>query len=204
MTVELKHQGRNQQVQRLGAPPAQGLFDPLREHDACGVGFVADLNAVPSHKIIECGLNILVNLTHRGAAGADPNAGDGAGMLVQMPHVFLEKTCASLGIELPAQGEYAVGQMFMPSNEAQRIYCEQTVRRVIEAEGMELLGWRDVPTDNSCLPQMIIETEPRHRQVFIGRGKSIPDETTFERKLYILRKVISNTINGDNGGRDIG
>jgi len=203
MTVEWQDL-RGKGPVRLGAPPAQGLFDPLREHDACGVGFVADLNAQPSHKIVEHGLNILVNLTHRGAAGADPLAGDGAGILVQIPHEFLRKVTTSLGIKLPAPGHYAVGHMFMPSNEAQRIYCESTVQRVIEAEGLQLLGWRDVPTDNSSLPQSIIETEPRHRQVFIGRGKTVKDETTFERKLYILRKVISNTINGDNGGRDIG
>ena len=161
MTVEWQDL-RSKEPVRLGAPPAQGLFDPLREYDACGVGFVADLNAVPSHKIVEHGLNILVNLTHRGAAGADPNAGDGAGMLVQIPHAFLQKTCSSLGIKLPAPGEYAVGQMFMPANAAQRIYCESTVQRAVEAEGMQVLGWRDVPTDNSCLPQMIIAVSYTH------------------------------------------
>ncbi len=188
----------------FGLPPAQGLYDPAREHDACGVGFVADLKGRPSHKIIEHGLQILVNLTHRGAVGADPLAGDGAGMLVQIPHEFLKEVCAPLRINLPEPGHYAVGHMFMPRNEAQRIYCESVVERVTEAEGLELLGWRDVPADNSCLSAPVIETEPRHRQVFIGRDPGIEDEVTFERKLYILRKVISNTINGDTGGRDIG
>jgi glutamate synthase (NADPH/NADH) large chain len=203
MTVE-RQSLRSQRVVRLGAPPAQGLYDPTREHDACGVGFVADLNARPSHKIIEHGLNILVNLTHRGAVGADPLAGDGAGMLVQIPHDFLRHLCAALGIKLPRPGYYAVGQMFMPRNQAQRIYCESVVKRATEAEGLELIGWRDVPTDNSCLSESVIETEPVHRQVFIGRGKGAEDETTFERKLYIVRKVISNTINGETGGRNIG
>jgi len=185
-------------------PPAQGLYDPSREHDACGVGFVADLKARPSHKIIEHGLQILENLTHRGAVGADPLAGDGAGILVQIPHSFLKEACASLRIQLPEPGHYAVGHMFMPRSQAQRIYCESVVERVADAEDLRVLGWRDVPTDNSCLSAPVIETEPRHRQVFIGRGPGIEDEATFERKLYILRKVISNTINGETGGRDIG
>jgi len=185
-------------------PPAQGLYDPSREHDACGVGFVADLKARPSHKIIEHGLQILENLTHRGAVGADPLAGDGAGILVQIPHAFLKEACASLRIQLPEPGHYAVGHMFMPRSQAQRIYCESVVERVADAEDLRVLGWRDVPTDNSCLSAPVIETEPRHRQVFIGCGPGIEDEATFERKLYILRKVISNTINGETGGRDIG
>ena len=185
-------------------PPAQGLYDPKREHDACGVGFVADLKARPSHTIVQYGLQILENLTHRGAVGADPLAGDGAGMLVQMPHEFLKVVTAPLRIALPEPGHYAVGHMFMPRNEAQRIYCQSVVERATEAEGLQLLGWRDVPTDNTCLGQSVIETEPRHMQVFIGRGRDVKDESSFERKLYILRKVISNTINGDTGGRDIG
>src|SRR5262245_57594543 len=174
-------------------PPAQGLYDPKREHDACGVGFVADLKARPSHKIIEHGLQILENLTHRGAVGADPLAGDGAGILVQIPHEFLKVVHRPLGISLPEPGHYGVGHMFLPRNEAQRIYCRSVVERVIEAEGLQLLGWREVPTDNSCLSAPVIETEPLHIQVFIGRGRGIEDDTTFERRLYLLRKVISNT-----------
>ena len=149
-------------------------------------------------------MQILENLTHRGAAGADPLAGDGAGILVQIPHEFLKEVCAPLKIKLPEPGHYAVGNMFMPRNRAQRIYCESVVARVVEAEGLKLLGWRDVPADNSCLSASVIETEPTHRQVFIGRGPDIEDENEFERRLYILRKVISNTINGETGGRDIG
>ncbi|MFO7479016.1 MAG: glutamate synthase large subunit, partial [Methyloceanibacter sp.] len=185
-------------------PLAQGLYDPKREHDACGVGFVADLKGRPSHQIVKYGLQILENLTHRGAVGADPKAGDGAGMLVQIPHAFLQEVCSPLKIDLPAPGHYGVGMMFMPRNHAQRIYCEQVVARVTEAEGLTLLGWRDVPVDNSCLSAPVIETEPVHRQVFIGRGPDIEDENDFERRLYILRKVISNTVLGETGGRDIG
>ena len=185
-------------------PPAQGLYDPKREHDACGVGFVADLKGRPSHKIVEHGIQILENLTHRGATGADPLAGDGAGILVQIPHEFLKAVTAPLKIKLPEPGHYAVGHMFMPRNRAQRIYCESVVARVVDAEGLKLLGWRDVPSDNSCLSASVIETEPTHRQVFIGRGADVEDENDFERRLYVLRKVISNTINGETGGRDIG
>src|SRR6476619_5344770 len=203
--MSVNHQGSNRKFTGQALPPpAQGLYDPKREHDACGVGFVADLKARPSHKIIEQGLQILENLTHRGAVGADPLAGDGAGILVQIPHEFLKVVTGPLRISLPEPGHYAVGHMFMPGNLAQRIYCQSVVERVVEAEGLQLLGWRDVPTDNSCLGSCVIETEPHHRQVFIGRGPGIKDEATFERRLYILRKVISNTINGDTGGRDIG
>jgi glutamate synthase domain-containing protein 2/glutamate synthase domain-containing protein 1/glutamate synthase domain-containing protein 3 len=185
-------------------PAAQGLYDPKHEHDACGVGFVADLKGRPSRKIIEDSLQVLENLTHRGAAGADPLAGDGAGILVQIPHDFLRAVCAPLNIELPEPGHYGVGQMFMPRNQAQRIYCESVIERVIEAEGLTLIGWRDVPCDNSCLSASVIATEPVHRQVFIGRGPGIEDETAFERRLFLLRKVISNTVMGETGGREIG
>ncbi len=193
-----------QTTPRPSVPAAQGLYDPANEHDACGVGFVADLKGGKSHKIIEYGLQILENLTHRGAAGADPRDGDGAGMLVQIPHAFFREVCPPLNIDLPEPGHYGVGHMFMPSNETQRIYCESTVERVLDAEGFKLLGWRTVPTDNACLSPEVVETEPTHRQVFIGRGPDMKDEAEFERRLYLLRKVISNTINGENGGRDIG
>ena len=187
-----------------GLPRAQGLYDPTNEHDACGVGFVADLKGTKSRTIVEHGLEILVNLTHRGAAGADSRDGDGAGMLIQIPHAFFEDVCAPLGFTLPEAGHYAVGQIFMPSNQAQRIYCESAVERVIESEGLTLLGWRTVPTDNATLSPEVVDTEPVHRQVFIGRGPGVEDETDFERRLYILRKAISSTINGETGGRDIG
>jgi glutamate synthase domain-containing protein 2/glutamate synthase domain-containing protein 1/glutamate synthase domain-containing protein 3 len=189
------------EIASRGVPPPQGLYHPAFEHDACGVGFVADLTGRRSHETVEAGLQLLVNLTHRGASGADPRFGDGAGMLLQIPHDFFEAAC---GFDMPEPGHYAVGQLFMPSNQAQRIYCQSAVERVIEAEGLELLGWRDVPTDNSCLPPVVIETEPVHRQVFIGRGSKIQDEESFERKLYITRKIIANSINGETGGHDIG
>jgi glutamate synthase (NADPH/NADH) large chain len=182
----------------------QGLYDPALDHDACGVGFVAHLGNEISHDIILKGIQILENLEHRGATGADPRAGDGAGMLVQIPHDFLSGECDVLGFELPESGQYGVGQIFMPQDEALRDHCREIVERAISGEGHTMLGWRDVPVDNSCLSQPVIETEPVHMQVFIGRREDSADEALFERHLYLLRKVISNTIFKETEGRDNG
>ncbi len=183
---------------------AQGLYSPAFEHDSCGVGFVADLKGRKSHRIIEYGLEALLNLTHRGAVGADPDAGDGAGLLAQIPHDLMHQECAKLGIELPEPGHYAVGQIFMPQDDATRRQFEEIIEKTIADEGHELLGWRDVPVDNSCLPQSVRDTEPHHRQVFIRRVPSIADEDAFERRLYVLRKMISGAIYGETAGRDTG
>ncbi len=180
----------------------QGLYDPALDHDACGVGFVAHLENEKSHDIVAKGIQILKNLEHRGATGADPRAGDGAGMLVQIPHDFLSGECDGLGFELLEAGHYGVGQIFMPQDEALRDHCREIVERAISGEGHAMLGWRDVPVDNSCLSQPVIETEPVHMQVFIGRREDSADETQFERHLYLLRKVISNMIFKETEGRD--
>ena len=136
-------------------PPEQlaGLADPRNEHDSCGVGFIADLKGNRSHEIIEKGLQILKNLTHRGAVGADPLVGDGAGILVQIPHQFLAEECAALGFSLPKPGDYGVGYLFMPRDEARRRHYEEIVAQVIKEEGQRPLGWRSVPVDNSSLSQ---------------------------------------------------
>ncbi|MEE9586850.1 MAG: glutamate synthase subunit alpha, partial [Hyphomicrobiaceae bacterium] len=198
---------------RLGAPfegtnrglaQAHGLYSPAHEHDACGVGFVADLKGRKSHSIVQDGLKILENLTHRGAVGADPLAGDGAGMLLQIPHEFLAQECAGLGFTLPSAGSYGVGQIFMPSDDAIRHHCVEVIERVIAEEGQKLLGWREVPVDNSCLSESVIATEPVHLQVFIERGAGFEDGDAFERQLYVLRKVVSNTIFEETQGRDNG
>jgi glutamate synthase (NADPH/NADH) large chain len=161
---------------RPSAPPTQGLFDPALEKDSCGVGFIADLSNRKSHAIIEHGLTILQNLEHRGAVGADPRAGDGAGILVQIPHRFFQAEAERLGFVLPEPGHYAVGYLFMPRDpEGQRIIRE-TVARTCETEGQVLLGWRAVPTDNSTLGESVKPTEPLHAQVFIGRGPGVADE----------------------------
>ena len=177
-----------------GVPAAQGLYDPALDKDSCGVGFIADIKGRKSQKIVKDALTILVNLEHRGAVGADPRAGDGAGILIQIPHKFFARKAAEIGFSLPAPGEYAVGYLFMPRDEAWRDVIRKIYGEMIVRAGMELLGWREVPTDNSSLGVSVKPTEPVHLQVFIGRGKDIKNETDFERELYVLRKEISNTI----------
>jgi glutamate synthase (NADPH) large chain len=177
-----------------GVLPPQGLYDPALDKDSCGVGFIADIKGRRSHAIVADALTILLNLEHRGAVGADPRAGDGAGILVQIPHKFFAKRATELGFTLPVAGDYAVGVLFMPHEESWRaeirdVFAEETAR-----EGMQLVGWRDVPNDNSCLGQSVKPTEPFHQQVFIGKGDRRLDADEFERRLYILRKTISGRL----------
>ncbi|HUI95342.1 MAG TPA: glutamate synthase large subunit [Xanthobacteraceae bacterium] len=179
-----------------GVPPARGLYDPALDKDSCGVGFIADIKGRKSHQIVSDALTILVNLEHRGAVGADPRAGDGAGILTQIPHKFFAKKAAELGFALPGPGEYAVGMLFLPHDEARQQEIADVYAEVIAAEGFRLLGWRDIPTDNSTLGVSVKPTEPVHRQVFIGQisqesGEKKLSEDEFERRLYILRKTIS-------------
>ena len=147
---------------RLGAAAEKGLYNPSREHDACGVGFVAHMKGEKSHRVISDGLQVLENLTHRGAVGADPLMGDGAGMLVQIPHAFFKDDLASKGIDLPEAGEYGVGFIFFPQDDALRAKCIEVVEQIIASEGEELIGWRDVPVDNASLSKApdIAGTEP--------------------------------------------
>jgi len=184
-------------------PPRQGLYDPANEHDACGVGFVANVKGHKSHDIVRQGLRILENLTHRGAVGADPLAGDGAGILMQIPDAFLREECASLGITLPEAGNYGVGMIFLPRNAATRSHCEALIEQTIDEEGQILLGWRDVPTDNSGLGASVKQVEPVIRQVFISRGRQCQDTDSFERKLFIIRKRVENAVReSDLEGRE--
>src|SRR6201991_4907318 len=177
-----------------GLPQAQGLYDPALEKDSCGVGFIADIKGRSSHKLIEDALAILCNLEHRGAVGADPRAGDGAGILVQIPHAFFTRKAKELGFTLPKPGEYAVGSIFMPREKPWREVIQSIVADQIKKEHLTLIGWREVPTDNSSLGETVKPTEPHVMQVFIGRGKDTKSEDDFERHLYILRKAISNAI----------
>ena len=188
----------------VGRPEASGLFDPAHERDACGVGFIADIKGRKSHRIVEDGLKILLNLEHRGAVGADPRAGDGAGMLVQIPHRFFVKEAARLGFSLPEPGQYAVGHIFLPRDAEGAAIVRDVFERVVAEEGLVLLGWRTVPTDNSSLGESVLPTEPDHVQIFIGRSESLVDEDTFERRLFVLRKVISNTVYNANDPRTAG
>ena len=171
-----------------GAPERQGLYDSRHEHDACGVGFIANIKGRKSHAIVEDGLRILANLTHRGAVGADPKAGDGAGILIQIPDAFYRAECSALGFELPAVGDYGVGMLFLPRDAAVRARCEAVFEKYARAEGQTILGWRDVPVDDTDLGESIKGTDPAMRQVFIGRGDNCPDVDSFERKLIVIRK----------------
>src|SRR5512132_2093078 len=175
-------------------PPAEGLYDPSLEKDSCGVGFIANIKGRKSHQIVADALNILCNLEHRGAVGADPRAGDGAGILVQIPHAFFSRKAAEIGFQLPKPGEYAVGALFMPKETAWRKIIKSIVADQIRDEGLVLLGWRDVPSDNASLGVTVKPTEPYHMQVFIGRNGTAKTEEEFERRLYILRKSISQAI----------
>ncbi len=176
------------------AHAAQGLYDPRNEHDACGVGFVAHVKGKKSHSIIEQGLKILDNLSHRGATGYDPLLGDGAGILIQLPDAHLRRVCGKQGMTLPALGQYGVGMVFLPREPASRTACEQEIERAIHAEGQILLGWRDVPTDNNGLSPATIAVEPLIRQVFIARGTGAVSQDDLERKLYIIRKRSGHAI----------
>ncbi len=175
-------------------PAAQGMYDPANEHDACGVGFVAHIKGRKSHAIIEQGLQILKNLTHRGAVGADPLAGDGAGILLQIPDLFFREEMAKQGVKLPPAGQYGVGMVFLPQEPASRLACEYEIERAIKDEGQILLGWRDVPCDHSGLGESVKRIEPEIRQVFIGRGKGVTVTDALERKLYIIRKDSGHAI----------
>jgi glutamate synthase (NADPH/NADH) large chain len=178
-----------------GVPDTQGLYDPRLDKDSCGVGFIADIKGRKSHQIVADALQILCNLEHRGAVGADPRAGDGAGILVQIPHKFFARKAKALGIELPAPGEYGVGVLFMPRDPERREVVRKSFEQVATQEGLEILGWRgDMPVDNSTLGETVKPTEPFHMQVFIGKGKRKLTQDQFERALYILRKQISATI----------
>ncbi|MCV9966479.1 glutamate synthase large subunit [Pararhizobium sp. BT-229] len=179
-----------------GLPKKQGLYDPKNEHDACGVGFVAHMKGQKSHQIVKDGLFILENLTHRGAVGADPLMGDGAGILVQIPDRFFREEMAAQGVTLPKAGDYAVGYLFMPQEEAQIAHFKQVIADVVAEEGQTLLGFREVPVDNASLSKApeIAATEPYHVQMFIGAGRDAATNAEFERRLFTLRKVISNRI----------
>jgi glutamate synthase (NADPH/NADH) large chain len=176
-----------------GLPPRQGLYDPARERDACGVGFVARMNGQRSHDIVAMGLQMLLNLEHRGAVGADPRAGDGAGMLVQVPDRFFREA-AGLPFELPPPGCYAVGHIFMPHDVDGREKIKKRLAQICAEFGQTLLGWREVPTDDATLGQSVKPTQPVHLQVFVGRGPTIRSEEAFERRLYLIRKVLSNFV----------
>jgi len=176
-----------------GLPPAQGLYNPAHEHDACGMGFVASIRGYKSHDIIRKGIEVLVNLTHRGACGCDPETGDGAGVLIQVPHKFFGRECAALGFELPAPGSYGVGMLFLPVERHQRLQCEGILERIVREEGLKVLGWRDTPVDGSAVGRVARVSQPYIEQIFVGCPLGM-DEDAFERKLYVVRKLAESEI----------
>jgi glutamate synthase (NADPH/NADH) large chain len=202
MTETTMHSG-NRLNHAHGLPEPQGLYDPSYERDACGLGLIANIKGVKSHQIVQDALKILLNLEHRGAVGADPLAGDGAGVLVQIPHEFFAAEAERLGFKLPKPGSYGVGQIFMPQDPALRAKCEAIVAAVFAEEGIPLLGWRDVPVNNESLPEIVMASEPFHRQVFVARPASTTNEDAFERALYLVRRIISNRTRAELGPKDI-
>src|SRR5579862_118745 len=181
------------------APAAVGLYDPSQEHDACGVGFIVDIKGRKSHGVVRKGLEILINLLHRGACGCEANTGDGAGIVIQTPDKFFRKVAAQLGITLPPAGQYGSGLVFLPRLAAEREQARQLVERIVAEEGQQILGWRLVPTTDAGIGDSALATKPVIEQIFIGAGdaaKAAPaaprGPSAFERKLYVIRKRIEH------------
>ncbi len=186
-----------------GYPEREGMYDPRNEHDACGVGFVVHVKGRKSHDIVAKGIELLNNLEHRGASGAEKNSGDGAGMITQIPHRFFLKKASENGMALPQPGEYGVGQIFLPKDPEQRKAIQEVVGQCIAECGQKLLGWREVPTDNSELGASVLKQEPSHFQVFIKRHTTVKDADAFERKLYVIRKFAERSVReSDLAGRE--
>jgi glutamate synthase (NADPH) large chain len=176
-------------MKRANVPEKQGLYDPAFEHDSCGVGFVCDVKGKRSHDVIEKGLQVLERMSHRGAVGGDPRTGDGAGVLIQMPHDFFAKELKKNGMILPSLGEYGAGLVFLPQDKGCRERCEEILKSTVLREGQIFLGWRDVPVDCSIIGNVARSTQPVIKQIFVAKGTSCPDRQAFQRKLYVIRKV---------------
>ncbi|MGC9158346.1 MAG: glutamate synthase large subunit [Terracidiphilus sp.] len=183
---------------RLRTPPPNGLYHPRNEHDSCGVGFVASIRGEKSHAIIRKGLEVLINLTHRGAAGCDPETGDGAGILIQIPHVFFARECGELGMQLPEPGEYGVAMCFLPVDKHSRLQCEGVLERIAQEEGLTVLGWRDTPVNGMAIGREARATQPYIEQLFLAKpqlaDREPMDEDAFERLLYRIRRRAENEI----------
>jgi glutamate synthase domain-containing protein 2/glutamate synthase domain-containing protein 1/glutamate synthase domain-containing protein 3 len=177
-----------------GLPLAQGLYRPEHEHDACGIGFVASISGHKSHDIVRKGIQVLLNLTHRGACGCDPETGDGAGVLIQIPHQFFARECEKLGFALPNPGTYGVGMTFLPVEKHPRLQCEGILERIVREEGLTLLGWRDTPVYASAIGRVARASQPYIQQIFVGCGVDTLDEDALERKLYLVRKRAENEV----------
>ncbi len=176
----------------------EGLYDSFYEHDACGVGFICRIDNVPTHDVVAKGIEMLINLEHRGACGCDERTGDGAGILIQIPHAFFAPILESLGAGPREPGAYAAGSVFLPNDPEQKAFCKRKLEEVVRAEGQEFLGWRSVPINGEHVGGQAREQEPDVWQVLIGRGSDVLDQDAFERKLYVIRKVVEHAVRGAN------
>ena len=180
---------------RLRIPKPQGLYHPVNEHDACGMGLVASIRGEKSHAIIRKGLEVLINLTHRGAAGCDPETGDGAGILIQIPHVFFARECGELGMRLPDPGAYGVAMCFLPVDKHSRLQCEGVIERIAKEEGLTVLGWRDTPVNGIAIGREARASQPYIEQLFLAKPDGMkPDDDAFERLLYRVRRRTENEV----------
>src|SRR5579864_7797937 len=173
--------------QSKGFPPAQGLYDPANERDACGIGFVVNIQGQKSHDIVLKGIQVLINLTHRGACGCDPETGDGAGVTIQIPHKFFARECASIGFMLPAAGEYGIAMTFLPVEKRQRLLCVGVLERISRGEGLTVRGGGDIMIDGSAIGRVARGSQPYIEQLFV-RAAAGMSEDALERKLYVIRK----------------
>ncbi|NJD04145.1 MAG: glutamate synthase subunit alpha, partial [Ruminiclostridium sp.] len=181
-------------MKQKGLPPKQGLYDPQFEHDACGIGFVVNIKGQKAHSIVSQAITALKNLSHRGGSGSENNTGDGAGILIQLPHDFFKSEDSKLDFNIPEPGIYGVGMVFLPFDADQREQCENRLEAIIREEGQTFLGWRTVPTDSANLGSAAKACMPFIRQVFIGRSADLKEDMDFERKLYIIRKRAEKSI----------
>ena len=190
--------GLTRQGGSMQGAPAQGLYNPAYEHDSCGVAMVADMHGRKSRDIVDKAITALLNMEHRGAQGAEPNTGDGAGILVQVPHEFFKGSCADLGFDLPEPGSYATGIAFLPQSSRDAASACESVEKIVEAEGLTFIGWRDVPTDDSSLGALARDAMPTFRQLFVG-GASGMD---LERRAYVVRKRAEHELGTKGPGQD--
>lgn len=186
-------------MMKNGLPSKQGLYDPQFEHDACGIGFVVNIKGQKSHDIIDQALTILKNMSHRGGCGCETNTGDGAGILIQIPHAYFKKALSTQGVVLPEAGRYGVGMVFLPAQEADRKHCEQVLEKIVAEEGQKVIGWKNLTVDDSTLGETAKSCMPFIRQVFIERSLDVKDDMAFERKLYIIRKRAEKAIRYSEG-----
>jgi len=185
-------------MHEIGYPKKQGLYDPAFEHDACGIGAVVNIDGRRSHKVVSKALQILINLEHRGASGYDEKSGDGAGILIQLPHLFFKKVAEQSDFELPDKGRYAVGMFFLPQDRQLRKHCQYVFEQMVTNEGQTFLGWRKLPLEDTCLGEEAYNCMPNIMQAFVSCSSDIKNEMDFERKLYIIRKQTENTLKREN------